>query len=562
MKKTLLTWLLILTSLTTFAADKPISGLTIYNGAPGTNDLIPFVNRADVTQSTNGSTRSMTWSNLTWSLSTSYPAMTLTNIGLTGSNVNVTNIIGYNGSTFYGSGAVVDNWVFYGNNAFTGDTNRFASTVLLTNMNNTVSGNGAGLTNLLAGNIASGTLANARTTATDANTASAIVARDASGNFTAGTITATTFSGSGASLTSLPAGNLTGSIADARLSANVPLLNAANGFTAANTFKNANVSGLGIQYGTTGDTIYLQYADATTPELYSQGSGTSFRLKVKNLIVFPTSGLTEIYSAAISQELRLYNFLTDASNYQRVSQYHDSATAYWLTESAGTGSANISMQFKAKGTGSVRAVSAAAGSVVLISKGAASQTGSLQEWQDSSGTALLKVDANGVIVLPTNTAAPSTITGSGQIYSLQTAGTAEIFVKDGAGNATQISPHARGSLPPEGKSIDDGKHPFPIIVHHQNVYAGEEEWVNLSALAAALEKLTGQKITYRRKLADGLKADWEADQDRQQAAHFAERQRDLEALTRWQADTSDRKGTNVPVVRGPFVRLAKPDHVK
>lgn len=148
MKKTIITWLLILTSLTTFAADKPISGLTIYNGAPGTNDLIPFVNRADVTQSTNGSTRSMTWSNVNWSLRTSYPAMTLTNIGSSGGYVNVTNIIGYNGSTFYGSGAVVDNWVFYGNNTFTGDTNRFASTVLLTNMNNTVSGNGAGLTNL------------------------------------------------------------------------------------------------------------------------------------------------------------------------------------------------------------------------------------------------------------------------------------------------------------------------------------------------------------------------------------------------------------------------------
>jgi len=41
-----------------------------------------------------------------------------------------------------------------------------------------------------ASNISSGTLANARTTAASANTASAIVARDASGNFTAGTITA------------------------------------------------------------------------------------------------------------------------------------------------------------------------------------------------------------------------------------------------------------------------------------------------------------------------------------------------------------------------------------
>jgi hypothetical protein len=41
-----------------------------------------------------------------------------------------------------------------------------------------------------AADITSGTLANARTTATNANTANAIVARDASGNFSAGTITA------------------------------------------------------------------------------------------------------------------------------------------------------------------------------------------------------------------------------------------------------------------------------------------------------------------------------------------------------------------------------------
>ena len=58
----------------------------------------------------------------------------------------------------------------------------------------TFSGSGASLTNI----------PNSATTATTANTASAIVARDASGNFTAGTITATTFSGG------LASSNLTG----------------------------------------------------------------------------------------------------------------------------------------------------------------------------------------------------------------------------------------------------------------------------------------------------------------------------------------------------------------
>jgi hypothetical protein len=59
-----------------------------------------------------------------------------------------------------------------------------------------------------------GTLPNSNTTASASNGASTIVARDASGNFTAAVITATSFSGSGASLTSLNASNITSGILD------------------------------------------------------------------------------------------------------------------------------------------------------------------------------------------------------------------------------------------------------------------------------------------------------------------------------------------------------------
>lgn len=55
---------------------------------------------------------------------------------------------------------------------------------------------------------AAGKVANTATSAASANTASAIVARDASGNFSAGAITATSFSGDGASLTALNATQL------------------------------------------------------------------------------------------------------------------------------------------------------------------------------------------------------------------------------------------------------------------------------------------------------------------------------------------------------------------
>jgi len=82
------------------------------------------------------------------------------------------------------------------------------------------SGSGANLTALNGSQVTSGTVANARTTAASANTANAIVARDASGNFTAGTVTATSFSGSGGGLTGLSAGQITsGTLDNARTTA-------------------------------------------------------------------------------------------------------------------------------------------------------------------------------------------------------------------------------------------------------------------------------------------------------------------------------------------------------
>lgn len=56
-----------------------------------------------------------------------------------------------------------------------------------------------------------GKVANSATTATSSNTASAIVARDGTGGFSAGTISAT-FSGNGSAITSLTAANLSGTI--------------------------------------------------------------------------------------------------------------------------------------------------------------------------------------------------------------------------------------------------------------------------------------------------------------------------------------------------------------
>ena len=73
-------------------------------------------------------------------------------------------------------------------------------------------GNGSGITAMNASEITTGSLANARTTASSANGASTIVARDASGNFTANVITA-----NGSAITALNASSIsTGTLAVGR----------------------------------------------------------------------------------------------------------------------------------------------------------------------------------------------------------------------------------------------------------------------------------------------------------------------------------------------------------
>ena len=83
-----------------------------------------------------------------------------------------------------------------------------------------VIGDLSGGSNINASNISSGTIANARTTASSSNGASTIVLRDAGGAFAAGAITATSLSGNGSSITAINASAITtGTIDNARTTA-------------------------------------------------------------------------------------------------------------------------------------------------------------------------------------------------------------------------------------------------------------------------------------------------------------------------------------------------------
>jgi hypothetical protein len=103
-----------------------------------------------------------------------------------------------------------------------GTTTALAGTIstahTFNNAGNSFTGSGAGLTNVNA--------------ATLGGLSSSSFAQVGTNNVFTGSVTATSFSGNGANLTALNASNIsTGTLADGRLSANIPLLNAANTFT-------------------------------------------------------------------------------------------------------------------------------------------------------------------------------------------------------------------------------------------------------------------------------------------------------------------------------------------
>jgi hypothetical protein len=82
--------------------------------------------------------------------------------GLEATAANLTTVS--NTVTTQGNTLATNTALLNGTNVMAG-TNRFTGTVILTNAASTISGNGAGLTNLAAGNIASGSLADARLSA-------------------------------------------------------------------------------------------------------------------------------------------------------------------------------------------------------------------------------------------------------------------------------------------------------------------------------------------------------------------------------------------------------------
>jgi hypothetical protein len=143
----------------------------------------------------------------------------------------------------------------------TGNTANSASTIVLRDATgnfgaNTISGafsgDGSAINAINASNISSGTIANARTTASASNGASTIVLRDANGDFAADAITANFFIGDGSNVSAINGSNVTtGTVANARTTAatangaSTIVLRGASGEFAAGAITGTSFSGNG-----------------------------------------------------------------------------------------------------------------------------------------------------------------------------------------------------------------------------------------------------------------------------------------------------------------------------
>jgi trimeric autotransporter adhesin len=106
------------------------------------------------------------------------------------------------------------------NGSFNANVGTFTTVNATTGNFTNITANAAGLTDINASNITSGTISNARTTGSTSNSASTLVLRDASGNFGSNVISAASFSGDGTAITAINASNISsGTISNARTTA-------------------------------------------------------------------------------------------------------------------------------------------------------------------------------------------------------------------------------------------------------------------------------------------------------------------------------------------------------
>ncbi|KKS68431.1 MAG: hypothetical protein UV38_C0002G0300 [candidate division TM6 bacterium GW2011_GWE2_42_60] len=151
-----------------------------------------------------------------------------------------------------------------------------------------------------------GKVFNSATTATSANTASAIVARDVSGNFSAGTITAS-LTGHASLDLPLTGGTLTGALAINAGAGNALVVNT-NKFIVDNTTGNTTIA------GTLGATGATTLSSLGTGVVHSSGAGLLSSSLIVNDDVDPAAAIVDTKLATIATAGKVWNSATTATS--------------------------------------------------------------------------------------------------------------------------------------------------------------------------------------------------------------------------------------------------------
>lgn len=275
-----------------------------------------------------------------------------------------------------------------------------------------------------------GILPNANTTATNLNTASTIVARDASGDFAAGTITAaltgnaSTASalaanpgdcGAGTKATAIAAnGDLTCSaVADADISAGVDAAKIADG-TVSNTefqYINSVTSNVQSQLNalftlpsfTSGSVIFSNGTTLVQDNANFFWDDTNNRLGIgtaapeyREHIVMAAAGATDsiTWEGSGAGASRKWNWMPDSSGFLYMKNLN---LAYYSMVFDNIGRVGFGT---ASHTAQLNVVPRNATIINAIFKGYTAQTADLTEWQDSASTVLSKIDSTGKAFFP------------------------------------------------------------------------------------------------------------------------------------------------------------------
>ena len=170
---------------------------------------------------------------------------------------------------------ILENWLAFDSNVKISSAGTLSATLF--------DGSGSNLRNLNAGEITFGTISNVRTTATSSNIGNTIVCRDSLGGFEASNVTATQFIGIGSNLSSLNAGSISwGILSNDRTTATA--LNTAGAIVArdaSGNFSASNITATGL--GVLGDVALSganRYVGTTTNHSLALRTSNTDRITV------------------------------------------------------------------------------------------------------------------------------------------------------------------------------------------------------------------------------------------------------------------------------------------